>query len=45
MMNAELTAENKPAYAPWNSALGIDDGSRSLTNMRDVFKSSSYFLA
>ena len=42
MMNAEVTAENRPAFRPRQYALAR--ASDELTNIRVVFKSSSCFF-
>ena len=47
-MNAELTAENNPAYPQEKSAFTVGlrvQRTLGLTKIRDVFKSSSYFFA
>jgi len=44
MANAELTAENKPAFVPPDLVFSSVDGSQA-THEDEVFKSSSYFLA
>jgi len=42
MMNAEVTAENRPAYLFFSTRL--PEPNTELTKIRVVFKSSSYFF-